>query len=217
MDFSGGSQPPRVWNEQLSTRQKIMEASLSVFSKYGFHQTKMEDIAKLAGVAKGTLYYNFPSKAKLFGAIATEGMEIIIQTVTKEMESELPFILMFRRLVEINLDLHLQHRDLAKIMFNEITMGIDQDVLDEIELVQERYLRFIADILRTGIDKGILRKVNPNLAAIGIVGALDSLCSYYLKNPHKVTKYDLMSDFFKIFSGGMLSDEATKDPTRNDI
>ena len=77
-------------NMPVTKRKKILEAAATVFSQKGFHQAKMDEIAKQAGVAKGTLYYNFSGKSKLFAATVTEGMEKIIGQVEKELESDLP-------------------------------------------------------------------------------------------------------------------------------
>ncbi|WP_457646477.1 TetR/AcrR family transcriptional regulator, partial [Profundibacter sp.] len=43
-------------------RVRIMEAAMQCYSTQGFHAAKMSDIAKAAGLAKGTLYLYFKSK-----------------------------------------------------------------------------------------------------------------------------------------------------------
>ncbi|NLO89888.1 MAG: TetR/AcrR family transcriptional regulator [Clostridia bacterium] len=44
----------------------IIEAAAKVFSKKGFHKAKIEEIAKEAGIGKGTIYEYFTSKEELF-------------------------------------------------------------------------------------------------------------------------------------------------------
>ncbi|MGE5223207.1 MAG: TetR/AcrR family transcriptional regulator [Omnitrophica WOR_2 bacterium] len=46
-------------------RQEILEAALNQFSRYGYHGTTMTAIAALAGVARATLYAQFPTKESL--------------------------------------------------------------------------------------------------------------------------------------------------------
>jgi AcrR family transcriptional regulator len=53
------------------SREKIIDAAAIIFSRSGYHRASMDEIARTAGVAKGTLYYNFPSKAGLFKAVVT--------------------------------------------------------------------------------------------------------------------------------------------------
>ena len=52
-------------------RDQILNAARMVFSRGGLEKGKMADIAKEAGVGKGTVYEYFQSKEKLFNAIVT--------------------------------------------------------------------------------------------------------------------------------------------------
>jgi AcrR family transcriptional regulator len=51
-------------------RDRILDAAQSLFVRYGVKRTSIDDVAREAGVAKGTVYLSFESKAKLFAAIA---------------------------------------------------------------------------------------------------------------------------------------------------
>jgi AcrR family transcriptional regulator len=53
-------------------RRQIMEGARAEFLKSGFDGTSMNDIARSAGVSKGTLYVYFPSKEHLFEALIRE-------------------------------------------------------------------------------------------------------------------------------------------------
>lgn len=53
-------------------RALILEAAAHVFGERGFEASRMEDVAELAGVAKGLLYKHFPSKDALFEALLDE-------------------------------------------------------------------------------------------------------------------------------------------------
>ena len=50
-------------------RVRIMEAAMQCYASQGFHAAKMSDIAKSAGLAKGTLYLYFKSKDQLTTAL----------------------------------------------------------------------------------------------------------------------------------------------------
>jgi len=56
------------YREEVKTR--VILAALDVFSRNGYHNTKMDDIAKKASVSKGTLYNHFSGKEELFRGIA---------------------------------------------------------------------------------------------------------------------------------------------------
>jgi AcrR family transcriptional regulator len=188
----------------MTKREKILIAAGLIFSKKGFYRATMDEIAREASVAKGTLYYNFPSKSKLFAATVTEGMEEIIGQVEKELESDLPFKDHLRHLIRSNFLLYLKYSNLSKIVFNEITSGIDDEVLDEIEKVRVRYIDFISDLLRQGQERGYLKEIDARLAAVGLVGFLDNLCNYYLKNERMLDREELIDTMFAVLSSGLL-------------
>ena len=59
-------------------RDAILEAALSLFAEQGFRAITMTDIAKAAGVAKGTLYNYFDSKEEVFAELAQRGREVFL-------------------------------------------------------------------------------------------------------------------------------------------
>ena len=54
------------------TRNKILNVANKLFSKFGFHKTSMDEIAKIARKAKGSLYYHFASKEDLFREVVSK-------------------------------------------------------------------------------------------------------------------------------------------------
>ncbi len=51
------------------TKEKIIEVASKLFGRYGFYKTSMDEIARTARKAKGSLYYHFASKEELFTAV----------------------------------------------------------------------------------------------------------------------------------------------------
>lgn len=54
------------------TRNKILSVANKLFSRFGFHKTSMDEIAKIARKAKGSLYYHFTSKEELFKEVVSK-------------------------------------------------------------------------------------------------------------------------------------------------
>ena len=189
---------------RTAKQKKLLAAAATVFSKHGFHQTRVDEIAELAGVAKGTLYYNFSSKSKLFSAMVTEGIDEIIEKIREQLaDSDMPFAQHFRKLIECNVTLYLQYSDLARIVFNEITVGIDDEILRDIQTAQARYIDCVAEQLEDGRRTGHIKDVNLRLAAVAIVGMLDNLCNQHLQNPSSVNKNELVDLIHDILYSGL--------------
>ena len=114
------------------SRDRIIEAAAGVFARNGYHRTRMDDIALAAGVAKGTLYYHFPGKSDLFRALATEGLEMLLRQTQDALDAQVPFVGQLSLVVSRILRLYMEYSELAHIFFHEITSGLDDDVLRDI-------------------------------------------------------------------------------------
>lgn len=60
-----------------NTKESIVNVANSLFSKFGFHKTSMDEIAKIARKAKGSLYYHFSGKEELFKEVVSNEMIIL--------------------------------------------------------------------------------------------------------------------------------------------
>ena len=60
-----------------ATRQKLYEAAVTLIAEQGFSATTVDEIAERAGVAKGTVYYNFASKTDLFEELLRHGVGLL--------------------------------------------------------------------------------------------------------------------------------------------
>lgn len=60
----------RTKEDALETREKILDAAISVFHEHGVARPSLTEIAELAGVTRGAVYGHFRNKADLFNALA---------------------------------------------------------------------------------------------------------------------------------------------------
>ncbi|TNF62031.1 MAG: TetR/AcrR family transcriptional regulator [Burkholderiales bacterium] len=63
---------PRRARRKQARPGELLEAALNLFVEKGFAATRVEEVAHLAGVSKGTLFLYFPSKEELFKAVVRE-------------------------------------------------------------------------------------------------------------------------------------------------
>ncbi len=66
---------PASGDEESVKRRQIIEGARAVFLAQGFDAASMNDIARAAGVSKGTLYVYFKHKEQLFEAIVEQECE----------------------------------------------------------------------------------------------------------------------------------------------
>ncbi|MEU3345755.1 TetR/AcrR family transcriptional regulator [Streptomyces sp. NPDC006700] len=77
------SATPGARTRREATRQKLYEAAVTLIAEQGFSATTVDEIAERAGVAKGTVYYNFASKSVLFEELLRHGVGLLTASLRK--------------------------------------------------------------------------------------------------------------------------------------
>ncbi|MEV0169675.1 TetR/AcrR family transcriptional regulator [Streptomyces sp. NPDC050803] len=84
MESSSAASGGRTRRE--ATRQKLYEAAVTLIAEQGFSATTVDEIAERAGVAKGTVYYNFASKSVLFEELLRHGVGLLAASLKEAAE-----------------------------------------------------------------------------------------------------------------------------------
>ena len=156
-------------------RDRILKAAIQVFAKNGFYATRVSEIAKAAGVADGTIYLYFKNKDDVLITIFEEGIERLLRILREVADSEDTFENRISRIIELQLGLLEEQRDLAEV----ITVNLRQSS----RLLKQyatplfmQYIDVIAGVVRDGQNEGAFRKdLNPRIVARSLFGALDAI------------------------------------------
>src|SRR3954470_14371473 len=146
---------------------QILDAALDVFAERGLGAARLDDIAKRAGLSKGTIYLYFPNKEALF-------REVIQQTVVSQIESgERDFEHATTTATE-SLERHMRRHweFICSPKFAPIFRLIHAEMSQHPDLARfygdevfTRGHRLLASIIRRGIEQGEFRDVDPSVAA----------------------------------------------------
>ncbi|MDD4142360.1 MAG: TetR/AcrR family transcriptional regulator [Bacteroidales bacterium] len=118
------------------TRAKIIEIASKLFQKFGFEKTSMEDIAKSAHKAKGSIYYHFSSKEELFKTVVTEELDKLKATLmpvindTTIIEPEKMAQYLYRRMEFLN-TAFIYHQALKDEFIKNFDLTQECDMLKE--------------------------------------------------------------------------------------
>ncbi|WP_427016905.1 TetR/AcrR family transcriptional regulator [Pseudarthrobacter sp. P1] len=122
------------------TKRAILDAALELGAQHGISGTTMDEVAERAGVAKGSVYYNFSSKDKLFEELLTSGISRLA-VVLRESRLSTGGWGSVEAMVATMLELIRDNRALAKLMAAEIfrtdrawqhsTLTLRREVLSE--------------------------------------------------------------------------------------
>jgi AcrR family transcriptional regulator len=150
------------------TRTKILQASLQLFARQGYDGTTTRDLAKLAGVAEGTLFRHFANKKAILIEVATTGWVDILTDLLTELSEMGSYKavsqVMRRRMLNMR-----KNGDLLRVCFieaqyhPELKETIQAEVISKMTDVAEAFFA-------TAMEKGIYRQMNPKIVAKVFLG-----------------------------------------------
>lgn len=71
-------------------RDAILSAALELFGRYGFRRTSIDDIARTAGIAKGTVYLYVENKEALFRTLSQSLLDRVLQNAAQAASTPAP-------------------------------------------------------------------------------------------------------------------------------
>lgn len=159
-------------------RARIMEAAMGCFATKGFHAAKMTDIAKAAGLAKGTLYLYFKSKDQL----TTSLVKWIFQDVEQKMIPQGTVVTLDDYIGQLRwtLDAPEEAQGETRMFFEVLGPSFgSMEVAHEIEAFFERISAQNAAQLKVLISAGEVRAgLDPDVAARMITSVIDGMVTH---------------------------------------
>jgi AcrR family transcriptional regulator len=210
---------PRWARRKEARPQELLEAALDLFVERGYAATRLDDVARQAGVSKGTLYLYFTNKEELFKAVVrenlfpvlTEGEEIIGQYQGSSAELFREFILKWWEKIG---DTKLS--GITKLMmaesgnFPEVTQFYHNEVI-------VRSNAIIIQMLERGVARGEFRRVDTALATRVICAPIIMLMmwkhTFGVCQTEPVSPQQYLDCFIDLLLRGLLSDKLISSPT----
>jgi AcrR family transcriptional regulator len=157
---------PHVSDERKS---QILNAAEGVFTKKGFEEARMDDIAEETGLSKGTLYFYFKSKDDLIVAI----LDRIVMGEFKRLENldtvEATATAAIWKLTDLITKDILGLMRLIPIIYQFLALAFRNKYVQlALKKYINRYLQILEPIIQRGIDSGEFRQVNAREAAIAM-------------------------------------------------
>ncbi|MEV4542498.1 transcriptional regulator, TetR family [Micromonospora echinaurantiaca] len=164
---------------RVDTRQRLFEAAVELIAEQGFSATTVDDIAARAGVAKGTVYYNFESKTVLFEELLRHGIGLLTAEF-RDAVAGLPPREALAALVRAELDYIRRYRAFAQLLLSEM-WRTNREWQQTLRLLRGEAIEVIAETVRAGVASGDLpadldvRTASSALFGVGLVVAVDWL------------------------------------------
>jgi TetR/AcrR family fatty acid metabolism transcriptional regulator len=160
--------------------EAILRAAIKVFSRSGFFNSKVADVAREAGVADGTVYLYFKNKDDILVSIFNHVMDEALALGRKRLEEVSDPVEKLKRIVQAHLDRLGRDRDLAVVF--QVELRSSTKFMEQFSATKvTEYLDLIRSVIEEGQKKRVFRRgLNTTIAAKVLFGALDEMATNWV-------------------------------------
>jgi AcrR family transcriptional regulator len=196
-------------------QRQILECAKKVFAERGFHAANISHICAEAGIGRGTLYQYFPNKKSVFTALLRETAERVRAFMVARREGmrwprperlrrEAVIAWTGDRLREL-IEVAFTDERMLRIILRE-AVGLDMDVESILSQIDDALIAIVEQDLRASIEAGIVRDLDPKVAATLIVGGVEKLLVAALRGDEPVDMDRLAREIARMHLTGTLSE-----------
>jgi len=151
------------------TKEKILEASLRLFSEKGIRETTIKDIAKEVGITEGAIYRHFKSKEEIVLGLFSSYSEELYNRLISVVKEEAPYKERFYKAVETFLSFAFENPSAFKYL-NIFHYLRAEDIKGFERLPKDALL----ELIESGIEEGLI-KIRKEYALAVFVGTLERI------------------------------------------
>lgn len=196
-------------------RQQILDAALICFSRTGYHQTSMDDLAAELPFSKGLLYYYFPTKRDLFVSLLDNWTKQSLQAWEAMLSPDEDVVAQICKSIQYGVQLVALSSDLARIEFEFYSeVGRDADVSEAFRALFSQFRARIRSILDTGVRSGDLRPHDTKALSVVLFGAYEGLALQAMVEPDAVDWAAVSDSLCQLVLNGLSRKDSVDDRTQ---
>ncbi len=160
-------------------REAILRSAAAAFRRKGYHGTSMEDISEALLMTKGSLYYYFKDKEEILFACHDFSLDRVLEKMREVFAAQkgesaaTRLAALIQGFVDVMID-DLQGSALAL----DFT-ALKEELLAKIIVKRDQFERGMRQVIQDGLKNGEFRKVEPKLASLAILGAINWIGKWY--------------------------------------
>jgi len=190
-------------NSKGSKKQSVIaRAASKLFNRKGYLETSMDDIAALAKVSKGSLYYYFSTKEEILFFILDTYMAQALGNLDSELEKTEEAVSRLRSFISRHVELYVNNLDEAKTLLHE-GYCLSKNRREHIAEKERKYSRIVSELIRD-LFKGATRPSKDEITVMTFLlfGMCNWIYSWYSpKGP--VTPENLSQMVWRIYMEGV--------------
>jgi len=163
-----------VAKDPESTKARILDAALDVFSTKGYHDATVDEIVEVSSTSKGSVYFHFPNKQRLFIALVDRFADLLERRVVESISQHDAGIDRVRAALEACLDTFGRYRRLAKILLVQAA-GLGVVFEEKRQEVLERFAGLVQIYLAEAVEVGDLPPLDTEVVSHAWIGAINAV------------------------------------------
>lgn len=160
-------------------RQQVLDAALDVFSRDGYGNAAVDDIARASATSKGGVYFHFPSKQALFLALLDEAGALLLRRIEQAMAAEPDPVARGDAALRAALATFGKNCRLSRLLLVE-SLGAGQTFNAKLAEWHAAFARTISRCLDDGVAAGVYPPMDTELAGVAWFGAVNQVVTRWV-------------------------------------
>lgn len=167
-------------DKSATRRQRVLDAALDVFSREGYGNAAVDEIARRSETSKGGVYFHFPSKQVLFLALVDAAGKLLLDRVRQAMDAETSATAKGDAALLAVLETFGSHRKLARLLLIE-ALGAGKEFGDHLADLHGAFAQLIEAYLAEAIDRGEFPAMDAQIASVAWFGAVNQTVTRWVQ------------------------------------
>ena len=181
----------RLTAQGAERKQQLLDCAARLFAERGYADTRVIDIVREAGVAKGLFYWYFENKEQLFRELAEDIRMRLRRSQGEAIDLDVDALSRIRQGSEASVRFMAINAPFFSLLEVE---NIDKRFVDVLRQGTDVHVADVAAHIREGIAKGLIRDDDPVLLARGVVGIV-GLYSHFHRTGRSTVPIDELAAF----------------------
>jgi len=155
--------------EKEQRRQQILNAARKLLIKKGLSAISVNQIARQAELAVGTIYFYFRSKEEIFAVLQEEGLELLLKDARRALEDGTDARESLHNIAQAYLNFSREHKSYFDVINYFLSAGdvvFTAEIKQQIDQHGNRILLIVEQALKRGIAQGQFRPMNTRRHAL---------------------------------------------------
>jgi len=191
--------------EKNSKEIRILDAAQGLFSRFGLKKTSIEEIARTAGLGKGTIYLYFRSKEEIFEGVCKR----FSQALTEKLREEVSLVSGHSEKLQKYILTRL-HFTFDVIKSNGLTLEIFDEATCTPSMVRVRdqfgsqQIAFLKQIIDEGVAAGEFATSDSEVSSMAIFVAMDCLAKPWIFQGRELDLEDKVQALIELYLKGLM-------------